>query len=158
MARNRGNTPTARWGISRSEAAAEGYRSSYECAVARRLRQEGIVFAYELTTFPIQLPAGRSYVCPTCKERAVKETYYTPDFFFNDGSFVVEAKGRFDPGHRTKALAFKEQYPDIEYALLFEADNKLSPKSQTRYTEWCEKHGILCAVGLVPPAWLKEIR
>jgi hypothetical protein len=70
---------------------------------------------------------------------------------------VVEAKGRFDAGHRAKALAFATQYPDVEYALLFEADNKLSPRSATRYTEWCSKFDILCAVGLMPDKWLKEV-
>lgn len=83
---------------------------------------------------------------------------YTPDFFFNNRTFIVEAKGRFDPAHRAKALAFREQYPDVEYALLFEEDNKLSKKSKTRYTDWAEKNGILCAVGLIPAAWIKEVK
>jgi hypothetical protein len=87
----------------------------------------------------------------------VRETKYTPDFSFNNRTFIVEAKGRFEPRHREIALAFREQYPKIEYALLFMRDNTLSRKSETRYTEWCEKNGILCAVGMFPEAWIKEV-
>jgi hypothetical protein len=70
----------------------------------------------------------------------------------------VEAKGRLDTQARAKAIAFRAEYPDVEYALLFEEDNKISRVSQTRYTGWAEKSGILSAVGLLPDAWLKEIK
>lgn len=70
---------------------------------------------------------------------------------------VVEAKGRFDASHRSKALAFREQYPNIVYGLVFEADNKLSKSSKTRYTQWAEKNGIPCKVGLISKEWLEEL-
>jgi len=82
---------------------------------------------------------------------------YTPDFFFNDRKFIVEAKGRLDAQARNKAIAFKAEYPDIEYAMLFEEDNRISRVSRTRYSEWAEKNGILSAVGLLPLKWLKEV-
>ena len=83
---------------------------------------------------------------------------YTPDFFFTDRAFVIEAKGRLDAQARNKAVAFKAEYPDVEYALLFEEDNRISRVSKTRYTEWADKNGILSAVGLIPATWLKEIK
>lgn len=70
----------------------------------------------------------------------------------------MEAKGRFDPQHRAKAIAFRQQYPHVEYALLFEENNKLSKVSKSRYTDWCDKNGILCSVGLMPDEWLEEVR
>lgn len=91
---------------------------------------------------------------PSSVARAIQ---YTPDFFFKNRTIVIEAKGRFDAAHRAKALAFKEQYPDTDYRLLFESDNKISPKSKTRYTDWCRKHGIECAVGLIPSSWIREL-
>lgn len=158
MARNRGNAPSVRWGISRAEAQREGYRSTYECAIGRQLEAEGIPFEYEAESYTILVPTSKIYVCESCGEnKCLKRATYTPDFFFNNRTFVVEAKGRFDPAHRIKALEFIKQYPGIEYALLFEENNKLSRKRATRYTDWCEKQGILCAVGLMPKAWLKEV-
>ena len=155
MGRRRSTRPSVRWGLSRAEAVKAGYRSTYEYAIALDLQERGIEFEYEAETYKLYLPATRSYECLSCGMQPVKLTHYTPDFSFFDGKFVVEAKGRFDPQHRAKALAFVEQHPDIEYALLFEENNKLSTKSKTRYTEWCGKHGILCDVGLMPVAWLE---
>ena len=88
----------------------------------------------------------------------MRQINYTPDFFFNDRTFIVEAKGRLDVGARNKALAFRDKYPYVEYALLFEEDNKISRVSKTRYTDWATKHGILSAVGLFPQEWFKEIK
>jgi hypothetical protein len=157
MARGNRNRPTARWGLSRNAAVAAGYRSSYEYAIAQQLTDLGIRFEYEAETFDLDVPATSVHFCP-CGAQPRKRLKYTPDFLFNDRKFIVEAKGRFDPAHRIKAKRFVEMYPDIEYALLFESDNKLSPKSNTRYTTWCEKEGILCGVGLLPSAWLRELR
>lgn len=158
MARNRGGVPSARWGLSRRDAEAAGFRSTYEYAIAKQLEEAGVAFGYETASYALSLRASRIYHCPKCGSGAVKQVLYTPDFFFNDGTFIVEAKGRFDASHRMKALAFAEQYPEVEYALLFEENNKLSRRSATRYTDWAEKNGILCAVGLMPDRWMKEVR
>lgn len=158
MARGRANRPSLRWGISRNEAEREGFRSTYECAIGRQLRDAGIEFEYEAQSYPIHLKTSRNYKCGGCGGTVLRVVNYTPDFFFNDRGFIVEAKGRLDAQARNKAIAFKAEYPDIEYALLFEEDNKISRVSNTRYTGWAEKYGILAAVGLIPDAWLKEIK
>ena len=157
MARNRGNTPSIRWGYSRAEAGSAGFRSTYEYAIAKQLEAEGVAFEYEAESYPIYVPASRVYICKDCGGDCLRQMVYTPDFFFNERTFIVEAKGRFDAAHRVKALEFRKQYPSVEYALLFEENNKLSKKSKTRYTDWAEKNGILCAVGLMPRNWLKEV-
>jgi hypothetical protein len=87
----------------------------------------------------------------------VKTVSYTPDFLFLGRSIVVEAKGRFDAAHRVKAKAFKEQYPDVVYALVFESDNKISTKSKTRYSDWAKKNNIPYKIGLITREWLEEI-
>jgi hypothetical protein len=160
VARNNRDRPSLRWGISRNEAAAEGYRSTYECAIARRLRAEGVAFEYEAQSFPVFVKAGRSYSCgePGCGGGARRKINYTPDFLFNDRTFIVEAKGRLDAGSRAKAIAFRTQYPDIEYALLFEENNRISRVSRTHYTDWADANEILCAVGLMPPEWIREVK
>jgi hypothetical protein len=158
LGRNRRNRPSLRWGISRNEAEQAGYRSTYECAIGRQLTEAGIVFEYEARAYPVHVDASRSYVCKGCEQGVVRRINYTPDFFLNDGTFIVEAKGRLDAQARAKAKAFKEQYPYLEYALLFEENNKISRVSKTRYTDWADKYGILSAVGLFPLEWLKEVK
>lgn len=89
---------------------------------------------------------------------------YIPDFPIRrkDGTilFVVEVKGRFDPDDRKKIALVKQQHPTLDVRLLFQADNKLNKSSKTRYTDWCSKRGITCAVsknGKIPDEWLEEI-
>jgi hypothetical protein len=88
---------------------------------------------------------------------------YTPDFAFNFTTpgpwpdVVVEAKGRFDASHRIKVKAFKEQYQQFEFAMVFEEDNKISPKSKTRYSDWCKKNGIPYKIGLITKEWLESL-
>ena len=154
MARGK-DTPTARWGYSRNQAKRLGYRSSYELAIAVDLDERHVPYEYEAKAYDLRLLCPRNIRCDCGTSLPYRVSKYTPDFTFFGGLFVVEAKGRFDPAHRAKALAFVEQYPGIEYALLFEADNLLSRKSKTRYTQWCDKHEILSAVGLVPREWLE---
>ena len=50
-----------------------------------------------------------------------------------------------------------EQNPKLDIRMLFERDHKISKRSKTRYTEWCEKRGIVCAVGReIPKEWINE--
>ncbi len=56
---------------------------------------------------------------------------------------------------RTKHLLIKQQHPDKDIRFLFKVDNKINKASETRYSDWCEKHGFLYAFGEVPEEWLK---
>ena len=69
----------------------------------------------------------------------------------------MEAKGRLTSDDRVKLLAVREQHPGIDLRLLFMyPNNKLSPKSPTRYYQWAEKHGFKWAEGRIPPEWAEE--
>ena len=78
---------------------------------------------------------------------------YLPDFRLANG-IIVECKGRLTSADRKKMKLVKMQHPDKDIRLLFQFNNKLNPRSKTRYTDWAEKNGFVCAVGGVPDAWL----
>ena len=80
---------------------------------------------------------------------------YKPDFILPNG-VIIEAKGRFLGGDRSKHLLIKKQFPELDIRFLFQADNPLSPKSKTRYSDWCKRHGFLYAFTDVPDEWLGE--
>ncbi len=67
----------------------------------------------------------------------------------------MEAKGKFTPKDRKLALAFREQYPDRLYALLFQRDNYLTKRHVSRYSEWCKDNNIPYAIGTFKEEWIK---
>lgn len=79
---------------------------------------------------------------------------YLPDFVL-PGNVVVECKGRLTAADRKKMLLVKRQNPDLDLRLLFQFDNKLSPRSKTRYSTWADKNGFPWAVGSIPRGWLR---
>ena len=79
---------------------------------------------------------------------------YLPDFKVN--GFILECKGRLTAADRKKMVAVKSQHPDKDIRLLFQFDNKLNPRSKTRYSMWAEKNGFKWALKEVPEAWLLE--
>jgi hypothetical protein len=121
-------------------------RSVFEVDVIRDLLEGGVLFEYESTHLEY-----------TVKHR------YTPDlvlcrpggYNFAVG-FFVEVKGKFTPADRTKTLAVLAANPGMDLRFLFQRDNKLNPKSKTRYSDWCEKHGIQYSIGRrIPSEWIR---
>ncbi len=149
----------------RREALDAGFASGFEHTVYKQLKEAGLKEAqigYEEEAYGLWLPVHRGYRCEECGEtkRILKRSRYTPDFFIGtkgDRDFIIETKGRFTALDRKKALAVREQHPDLDYRMLFEYDNKLSKNAKSRYSEWCEKHGITYAVKEVPEEWIAEI-
>jgi hypothetical protein len=86
-----------------------------------------------------------------------KSKRYTPDFVL-EGGIIIEAKGRFTAYDRAKHLLLKAQHPELDIRLVFQYDNKLSSKSKTRYSDWCNKHDIKYAIREVPEEWLAQAR
>lgn len=81
---------------------------------------------------------------------------YCPDFVLANG-IIVEAKGQFDREMRKKMELVIAQNPDKDIRILFMRDNYINRGSKTRYTDWCKKRNIKCAVsykGEVPDEWL----
>lgn len=77
-----------------------------------------------------------------------------PDFALTNG-VLIECKGRLTAADRKKLLLVKKQHPRLDLRLLFQFDNKLSPRSKTRYSTWAEKNGFEWAVGSIPRGWLR---
>lgn len=121
-------------------------RSGFEAKVAKSLQDLGIPFGYETEKIKYTQPA------------TVKN--YLPDFIVK-GSFIIEGKGRFTASDRKKMILVIRQNPDRDIRILFQRDNYLRKGSKTRYTDWCAKHGIKCAVsasGVIPYEWVREAK
>ena len=126
---------------SRAKVLPSGMKSKLEEDVASQLKKiKKIHYSYETDKF--------DYV--------LKPRKYLPDFTIvlpNGRVFYIEAKGYLRPEDRTKMIAVKKYNPNADIRFLFSKDNKLNGKSETRYSEWADKHGFLCAIGTVPRAW-----
>lgn len=81
---------------------------------------------------------------------------YTPDVVLPN-AIAIELKGWFKPSDRSKMLAVKKFYPELELRMvLMSPDKPLNKKSTTTEAQWCEKHGIPWAAKEVPASWLLE--
>ena len=101
------------------------FRSKLEERVANLLSNLGISYEYESTLVPY-----------------VIQHNYSPDFLLPSGVFL-ECKGYWAPEDRRKIKAVKEQNPNIEILMIFQAPyNRISKSSKTTYAQWCDKHGI----------------
>ena len=67
---------------------------------------------------------------------------YCPDFLLPNGIYL-ECKGYWDADDRRKIKAVKQQHPDLDLRMVFQAPfNTISKKSKTTYAKWCDKQGI----------------
>lgn len=136
--------------------ATPNYRSRFEERIADDLKERSIKFGYETTRirYGSKINGGR---CKDCNgNHVIRQRVYTPDFEFGTYGFFVEAKGYFKGTDRTKLLAVRESNPDLDLRILFLTDNKISKKSETRYSEWCEKHGFQYAFKRIPDEWFER--
>ena len=141
--------------MKRSKKLASGYRSKFEERTAAQLKKEKIKFLYEVSAFIYYLKV--SGTCNICGGTDVQAAHlYTPDFKMSN--LWIETKGKFTSKDRTKMIAVKEQHTKLDVRLLFMANNKLFPKSKTRYLDWAEQHGYKAAVGVIPKEWIKELK
>lgn len=114
------------------------YRSNLEKHFQKQLAKRKVVHAYEAIRLPYTL-----------------RKYYLPDFAVDktDGVFFIEVKGYLRPSDRTKLLAVIRENPSIDLRLAFAVNNKLNRHTETRYGDWCDKHGIPWCVGELPREW-----
>ena len=101
------------------------YRSQLEERVADLLIELGVTYDYETTKIPYTIPHN-----------------YYPDFILPNG-IILECKGYWEASDRRKIKSVKEQNPDIDLRMVFQAPfNTISKKSKTTYAKWCEQHDI----------------
>jgi len=84
---------------------------------------------------------------------------YIPDFvieFPSGHKRYIEVKGYLRPEDMKKMRLVKEQYPEYDIRIFFHKDNKLSSKTQMRYSDWSQKHGFIYAIGVIPQEWFYE--
>ncbi len=114
----------------RKEAYANGYRSKFELDIAKWLDSEGIKYNYE--------PCRITYIVPESKHT------YTPDWQINDDNTIYwESKGNLTVRDRVKLLHIKASNPHLKIrVLLMNSKVKISKKSKTTFSMWCEKHGF----------------
>ena len=116
------------------------YRSKYERDVCGDLDARKVKYDYEPTVLLYEVPA--------------RMHKYTPDVVLDNG-IIVELKGKFTAADRKKMVLVIEQNPDLDIRMLFMRNNTLTKISKTRYTDWCDKRGIKCAVGReIPKEWI----
>ena len=120
-----------------------GFRSGLEDRFIQELEEYGLEPNYEAKKF--------EYIIPESKHN------YTPDFPLSP-HIVIETKGRWVVEDRQKMLLIKEQYPEIDFRIVFyNANQKIKKGSKTTYAMWCNKHGIKWANKTIPPEWVEEI-
>jgi len=115
--------------------------------------KRGIRFFYERRVISFLMPVryGR---CNVCRSGNVsKANIYLTDFSLIDYPFYIETKGHMPSTQRTRYLALKKAGHDIRF--VFQRDNKLSPKSKTRYSDWAEKYGFFYNMGVPDSKWFK---
>jgi hypothetical protein len=130
------------------------YRSLLEKKVADQLDEAGVPYGYESQWVHYTVPA--------------REAKYLPDFTINNTRILIEAKGRFG-GHmsdntgakeRQKMILLKEQHPELDIRIVFQnAKKPIYKGSKTTYAKWATDHGFTYSdKGLIPPAWLKDLK
>ena len=114
------------------------YRSGLEEKVADLLSSLKVEFEYESTKVPYILQCN-----------------YTPDFLLPNG-VVLECKGYWDAADRRKIKAVKQQHPELDLRMVFQAPyNTITKKSKTTYAKYCEKLNIpWCSFANIPLKWL----
>ena len=114
------------------------FKSKLEEKVADLLTSLGVSYEYESTKVPYTIQHN-----------------YHPDFILPNHVYL-ETKGYWDPADRRKVLAVKQDNPDIDLRMIFQAPyNTISKKSKTTYAQWCEKHDIpWSSFHNIPLEWL----
>ena len=114
------------------------YRSGLEEKVANLLDGLGVTYEYESTRVPYTI-----------------QHHYCPDFILPN-HVLLETKGYWDAADRRKIKAVKQDNPDLDLRMVFQAPfNKISKKSKTTYAMWCEKHDIpWTSFHNIPMEWL----
>lgn len=137
----RRNSRSARGSAKRKAAQKRGFRSGFEMEVADQMEDEGVEYEYEPEDSKLKWTP--------------KEKTYLPDFRLKN-KILIETKGRLTALDKQKILAVRSQHPDKDLRVVFAADNKLSPRSKMRYSDWARKNGIPYAIGGVPREWAEE--
>lgn len=115
-------------------------RSGFEARVIEDLTKRKIKFEYEKLKLKYTVPE--------------KEHSYTPDLRLSNG-MIIECKGIWTAQDRRKMVLVKEQHPELDIRMLFMRDQLLRKNAKTKYSDFCNRNGILWAEKEIPEEWLK---
>lgn len=135
------------------------FRSKFEQSISDYLTKKGYKFEYESRKTRFRKPV-QGGICEDCSSTSVsKRAIYLCDFIVGGRPIYLEAKGRFLSADRTKILSVLNTSSEIDrsnFRLLFMRDNWTTKAGKERYTDWCKRHGIKCAVWPnIPRGFLK---
>ena len=126
------------------------FRSLYEENIGQWLKENKITYEYEAKKFEYHEALLKNRAkCRDCgSTNLVSYAWYTPDFFVGN-HLIIEAKGRFTAADRRKILAVRECIPELneKLVMMFMRNNKLNRRANSKYTDWCDKHGVDYTVG-----------
>ena len=81
---------------------------------------------------------------------------YTPDVVLPNG-IAIEVKGWFWGADRTKLLAVKAAYPDLDLRMVLATPRGwITPRRIMTQSAWCDRHGIPWAEKEIPVSWVQE--
>ena len=104
-------------------------RSGFEPEVEAALLKKFPGLTYESETLSYVIPAREAKHIPDFVAKGKKKVYF-------------EAKGYFSSQDRTKLLRVKAAHPKVDLRIIFQADNWLTKKKKSRYSDWARKHGF----------------
>ena len=129
-------------------------RSGLERQHYEQLKESGIGFEYE----PEKIEYRKRVIKGICKKCGCTDVYqrknYIPDWVLANG-IRIESKGRLTSQDRSKMLAVKEQYPNLDLRIVFGTNNKLNKNKAKRYAEWASENGFKFGIKTIPQSWLK---
>ena len=115
------------------------YRSKFEGKVASLLMSREVDFTYEEMVIRFEQPA--------------KQRRYTHDFVLPNG-VILEVKGYLTTDDRMKHKWIKEQHPALDIRFVFmNPNNRISPRSKTRYCDWADSLGYPWCGTTIPNEW-----
>lgn len=120
-----------------------------------QLKESGIKFEYEPEKIEYRKRVVKG-ICQGCGGTlcVYQRHNYTPDFVLENG-IRLEVKGRLTSADRSKMIAVKTQYPDLDLRILFGANNKIQKNKEARYSNWAAKNNFKFCLKVIPESWLK---
>jgi Phage endonuclease I len=145
--RKRTQTKTKKRAYRRHSPGKGRFRSLFEKHVADWMYDRKIIYGYETIRLPYFLRERNKVVCPNCGPVFGHSCHiYKPDFDIPKSGAVIECKGKLTSVDRTKLLAIRKEYPELNLYLLFQRNNPVKKGGTKRYLDWAMEAGIPAAV------------
>lgn len=133
------------------------FASRFEEQIYKQLKAAGLTVEYEPETFDYKRRTRRTFCADCDSKRTYKLARYTPDFRIGNGIYI-EAKGYFKPEKRGAMEDFIRDRPDIDLRFVFGADNWLTSKRVTKYSDWAKSLKVKYGIQTVPDKWIQEAK